>query len=69
MSEIVIVMGGSSPSLERMATASVIACVTALISGLATSLFREGGPESQGGPFLHGVLHVEQDVLNPDKGA
>ena len=67
--EVVIVAGGSSPSLERLATGAVIACVVALISGLCTSLFREGGPESQGGPFLHGVLHGEQDVLNPDKGA
>ena len=67
--ETVIVSGGSSPSIERLAAAAVIACVTALLAGIGTSLFREGGPESQGGPFLHGVLHGEQDVLNPDKGA
>ncbi len=67
--ETVIVFGGASPSLERLAAGAVIACGAAFAAGLATSLFREGGPESQGGPFLHGVLHGEQDVLNPDKGA
>ena len=67
--EAVIVTGASSPSLERLAASAVIACVAAFVCGVATSLFREGGPESQGGAFVEGVLHGEQDVLNPDKGA
>ncbi len=67
--EIVIVLGGGSPTLERMASSALIACVAAFAAGFATSLFRAGGPESQGGAFVHGVLHGDQDVLNPDKGA
>lgn len=67
--EIVIVLGGGSPTLERMAASALIACMAGFAAGFATSLFRAGGPESQGGAFVHGVLHGDQDVLNPDKGA
>ncbi len=67
--EIVIVLGGGTPSVERMALSSIAGGIAACVSGFVTSLFRPGGPESQGGAFVHGVLHGDQDVLNPDKGA
>ncbi len=65
----VIGTGSTPPSLERMATAAVVAAGAAIVAGFALSLLRAGGPESRGGAFVHGVLHGDRDVLNPDKGA
>jgi cation/acetate symporter len=67
--EAVIISGEGPPSLERLATGAVAACLCGFGAGFIASLFRAGGPESVGGAFVHQVLHGEQDALTPDKGA
>ena len=67
--ETVIYLAGAPATIDVFATAAVIAAGVSFVSGVATSLFRRADPTSRGGAFVHGVLHGEADVLNPDKGA
>lgn len=67
--EVVILLGGGAPSIERLAASAVVACLFATLVGLISSLLRRDDPVSQGGAFVHGLLHGESDVLHPDKGA
>ena len=66
--ETVIFIGGA-PTIDVFAHASVIAACVSLIAGVITSLFRRADPTGRGGAFVHGVVHGESEVLNPDKGA
>lgn len=67
--ETIIFIGGSPPTIDVFAPAAVIAAGVSLAAGVTTSLFRRADPTSRGGAFVHGVLHGESEVLNPDKGA
>lgn len=59
--------GEPAPSLFAMA--ALYAAMATLAIGVLFSLLRRAEPTSQGLAFVHGVLHGEGDVLNPDKGA
>ena len=67
--EAVIFAAGSAPTLAIFAHAALIAFAVSLIVGVVASFFHADDPTSHGSAFVHGVLHGETDVLNPDKGA
>lgn len=65
----IIALGGARPGISTLALASVIAPLTGLLAGVATSFLHSASIASEGNNFLHGVLHGQSDVLNADKGA
>ncbi len=67
--EAVIFFYNGAPALEILALASVLASTLGFLAGFGASLLRQANPTSNGGAFVHGVLHGETDLVNPDKGA
>ncbi len=69
MAEAIILLPGQEPTLDVLASAAVVGCVTAIAAGLGASFLHPADPTSEGAAFVHGLLHGEGDVLRPDKGA
>ena len=67
--ETILFFGGTAPTIEIFARAAVFAAFVSLTAGLATSLLRRADPTGHGAAFVHGVLHGDNEVLHPDKGA
>ena len=67
--EVIIFLSPNGPTVPTFALAALSAFVVALASGIIASLLQRSDPTSHGVAFVHGVLHGESDVLNPDKAA
>ena len=65
----VIAYSGVTPDVQSLAEAAVVACITAFVAGVAMSFLHSGGLATEGSAFVHGVLHGEIEVMNPDRGA
>ena len=67
--EAVLLFDTSVESVGLFANASVVGCAAATLVGFLASLLRRADPTSHGNAFVHALLHGENDVLHPDKGA
>ncbi|MDH7797348.1 MULTISPECIES: hypothetical protein [unclassified Beijerinckia] len=65
---LIIALGDTTPSIERLAASALAAFVAACAVGIATS-FRHSDEQSRSGRmFVQGVLHGDSDLLNTDRG-
>jgi len=69
MAEAILLLSGHEPTIEVLASAAVVGCVTAIAAGVGASFLHPADPTSEGAAFVHGLLDGQGDVLRPDKGA
>ena len=69
VTEAIILLAGEPAQVSLVAAASVAGFAAAVLAGFGASFLHPADPTSEAAAFVHGLLHGEGDVLDPDKGA